>query len=325
MPVRRHLQTPYYSHPPAPLRCFPPLLREGGRGLWPGVAGSTAALDSGTRAGYTTASHDPRSHPHHRAGRARSVHGFSGRPAGHRRRDDHGAVHHAHPRCAWRCARPGGQDGDRHVHGHHRVHLRFQRARAPQARCRALGHRPPARPGHRHRRGPGQPGRVRLAQGSMAGTAVRGLRQLLGHPDAQGQEAQAFAHASGHRWPGRGRHRDRFSLWPGRRRGRLRQRALHDLVQRGHPQRRGHQCRARLSDRPGQCGGVHRRRARRVWAAGAFAGLHLLACAGRDRLCQRAHGPAGREGGPRTARQVAQEGVCPHPSSHWPPTCSTKV
>ena len=32
-------------HPLAPLRVFPPLLREGGRSQWPGEAGSTAALD----------------------------------------------------------------------------------------------------------------------------------------------------------------------------------------------------------------------------------------------------------------------------------------
>lgn len=30
--------------PPESLRAFPPLLREGGRTLWPGQAGSTGAL-----------------------------------------------------------------------------------------------------------------------------------------------------------------------------------------------------------------------------------------------------------------------------------------
>ncbi len=35
------------KHPPAPLRVFPPLLREGERTLWPGEAGSTGALVAG--------------------------------------------------------------------------------------------------------------------------------------------------------------------------------------------------------------------------------------------------------------------------------------
>ena len=47
-------------------------------------------------------------------------------------------------------------------------------------------------------------------------------------------------------------YRDRLSLGPCRRGRRFRQRAVHDLVQRGHPQRRGHQRRPGLSDRAGQ-------------------------------------------------------------------------
>ena len=34
------------GHPPAPLRVFPPLLREGRRTLWPGKAGSAGALEN---------------------------------------------------------------------------------------------------------------------------------------------------------------------------------------------------------------------------------------------------------------------------------------
>jgi hypothetical protein len=52
-------------------------------------------------------------------------------------------------RAAW--ARPGRQDGHCHLHGHHHLHLHLQRARPPQARRGALGHRQAA--GARHRDG----------------------------------------------------------------------------------------------------------------------------------------------------------------------------
>ena len=40
------MKLPVIRNTPAPLRVFPLLLREGGgRSLWPGKAGSTAALD----------------------------------------------------------------------------------------------------------------------------------------------------------------------------------------------------------------------------------------------------------------------------------------
>jgi hypothetical protein len=118
------------------------------------------------------------------------------RAAGHGRRHDDGAVHDLDPVGARRRAGAGGEDGHRHVDGHHPVHLDVQRARPPCARRRALG------PGARWRRAScrrpalGRRGCSR-AQGPGPGAVLRAVHRLLGHADAAGPQAQALATDAG--------------------------------------------------------------------------------------------------------------------------------
>ena len=174
--------------------------------------------------------------------------------------------------------RPRGEDGHRHLDGHHPVHLDLQPARASQRGAvrwdLVRGIAPGIVIGFAGRRR----GRVRAHQGRSAGRAVRGIRRLLGHTDAAQPQAQALA-----RHPGGASARGAAGAGIGFLSGwsapaGLRVGALHDLVRRAHPQRRGHQRGARLPDRAGQHRGLRDQRlepARRI--AGSLGYLYLPA------------------------------------------------
>ena len=163
----------------------------------------------------------------------RPGHRIPRRPAGHRRRHADGALPHLISGPARRGAGAGREDGDRHVDGHHHVHLDLQRARPPPARRGALGHRLAARAGHRDRRHGRQPGRFRAAQGHVLAIFFAALRRLLGDPDVpRPGSPQPTRQMPGTGRPGGRGRRDRLPLRAGGRRRRLRQRAVHGLVQR---------------------------------------------------------------------------------------------
>ena len=192
--------------------------------------------------------------------------------------------------------RPGRQDGHRHIDGHHRVHLGIQRACTPQAWSRALGHRHQARSRHCAGWLCGQPRCVRTAQRQLPRRFLWPVCEFLSRADVSGQEACPHSPDAWNRRPTGRWWLHRLSVWAGRCRGWLCQRALHDMVQRTHPQCGCHQCCPWFSHRAGQRGGLCDQRPVGYLFACRFFGLRVATCSGRHCHLQRAHCPSGSQG-----------------------------
>ena len=149
--------------------------------------------------------------------------------------------------------------------------------------------------------------------------------EFLSRADVSGQEACPHSPDAWNRRPTGRWWLHRFSVWIGRCRGWLCQRALHDMVQRTHPQCGCHQCCPWFSHRAGQRGGLCDQRPvglplclQVLWATCGYllwASLPPAACSlplwgQRQRI---------------TFRSKAQTGVCQPALRQRPPTCSGRA